>query len=215
MRFTVIGSIVLAFAAGVMAPRLVEKIDARAHPKPAHSTFWLERVEGFAAFNPPTDVAFIGDSLTDRAEWAEIFPGVHVANRGLSGDVTMGLLQRISDIPKANKAFVMIGINDLKRDFPVANVFDNYSKAVAAIASTGTRVYVQSTIECNARLDADCPLANVRSLNARLRTLPNFIDLNASMSGVDGLKPAYTLDGIHLNAAGYAAWRDAISAHVR
>ena len=212
MRFTAIGSIVLAFAAGVMAPRLVEKIDARAHPKPAHSTFWLERVEGFSTFKPAADVVFIGDSLTDRAEWAEIFPGVHVANRGLSGDDTAGLLQRLDGIPMARKSFLMIGINDLSRGVSVDEVFANYTKIVAALPG---EVYVQSTIECNARLDAGCPLANVRSLNARLRTLPNFIDLNASMSDADGLKAIYTLDGVHLNAAGYMAWRDAISAHVR
>ena len=94
----------------------------------------------------------------------------------------------------------------------VDEVFANYTKIVAALPG---EVYVQSTIECNARLDAGCPLAKVRELNARLRTLPNFIDLNASMSDADGLKAAHTIDGLHLTAAGYVAWRDTISAHVR
>ena len=41
------------------------------------------------------------------------------------------------------------------------------------------------------------------------------IDLNAVLSAHRALVEAYTNDGIHLTAAGYAKWRDAILPVIR
>ena len=37
----------------------------------------------FEAFHPHADVVMIGDSITQGAEWKEIFPASSIANRGI------------------------------------------------------------------------------------------------------------------------------------
>jgi len=66
--------------------------------------------------NHDYDIVFIGDSLTDSAEWEDLFPSSNIANRGIGGDRTNGVLKRMNSIysTNASKAFIMLGINDLK-----------------------------------------------------------------------------------------------------
>ena len=41
-------------------------------------------------------VVFFGDSITFGTDWQRLFPEVPVVNRGISGDTTLGLLNRQS-----------------------------------------------------------------------------------------------------------------------
>ncbi|WP_317110333.1 hypothetical protein [Chroococcidiopsis sp. SAG 2025] len=56
----------------------------------------------------------MGDSLTDECEWSELLENPHIKNRGISGDTTMGVLNRLEDIVSSQpaKIFIMIGINN-------------------------------------------------------------------------------------------------------
>lgn len=40
-----------------------------------------------------TDVVMIGESITDGAEWREVFPNVAIVNRGINGDKCAGVLK--------------------------------------------------------------------------------------------------------------------------
>jgi len=77
---------------------------------PAHESYWLEKKSFFDAFHAPAAVVMVGDSLTDGAEWGELFPGAGIANRGIDGDTTDGVLERMDAILALHpaKAFVMI-----------------------------------------------------------------------------------------------------------
>lgn len=44
-------------------------------PTPVRSSYWRERVSLFKTILHRADVVMIGDSLTDGAEWSELFPG--------------------------------------------------------------------------------------------------------------------------------------------
>ena len=61
------------------------------------------------------DIIFLGNSITDNCEWAELFNNPHIKNRGIGGDDTDGILERLSDITSGQpaKIFLMIGTNDL------------------------------------------------------------------------------------------------------
>jgi len=63
-------------------------------------------------------VVFLGDSITQGwASLAKDFPDLKVANRGISGDVTRGVLYRLKeDVLDLNPAAVvlLIGTNDLE-----------------------------------------------------------------------------------------------------
>jgi len=211
-----------AYAQSAPVPVKATANAAKPASTPAHDSYWLERASFFDAFRTTASVVMLGDSLTDGAEWREMFPDVAIVNRGIDGDTTGGILERMDGIVSlhAGKAFVMIGINDFtETGSSVEAVFRNYRKIVAALKQSGAKVFVQSTLMCNERkaLQKACGAANakVRRLNQRLAALApeefTFIDINRKLSGAEGLRSELTYDGIHLNGNGYLLWRDEIS----
>jgi lysophospholipase L1-like esterase len=189
---------------------------------PKRSSYWLERTSFFRTFARTADVVMLGDSLTDGAEWREMFPQLVILNRGIDSDTTQGVLARVDDIlaVRPRTAFVMIGINDFaETQRPVGAVFANYRSIVSRLDQAGVKVFVQSTLPCNEAKAAwkSCPSINakVSQLNGRLATLAsarvNFIDLTPALAGHGGLRSEFTDDGVHLNGPGYRQWRDAIA----
>jgi len=177
---------------------------------------WEYRKDFFDKFVREADVVMIGDSITEFAEWSDMFPGIRIANRGIGGETTEGVLKRIPGIHAVNakKAFLMLGINDLSSNkSDPKRVFERYSHIVKLLLARNMRVYVQSTILCNPRKAKPCAavLPKLKTLNNSLSRLaaPNviFIDLNAELSDETGLKDEFTDDGVHINSAGYAAWK--------
>lgn len=196
-----------------------------AEPPPAsqRSSYWRERTSFFRTLGRPAEVVMIGDSLTDGAEWAEMFPDQDIVNRGIDSDTTDGVLARVDDIVAARprQAFVMIGINDFadgRRD--VDAVFGNYHAIVSRLRQAGIRVVVQSTLPCNEAKAAwkSCASINgkIARLNARLPSLAApgvvFVDLRPLLAPDGNLKSEVTYDGVHLNGDGYRLWKQAIAA---
>ena len=206
-----------AFAAGWFA-----KGTGPRPPQP--SSYWDEKKSFFDAFGSYASVVMIGDSLTDGAEWREVFPGVAVVNRGEDGDTTAGVLKRMDSIvsAKARKAFIMIGINDFKEGRSVDAVLQDYRSIVSRLSESGIKVYVESTLACNEAkaewIGCASIQGKIRQLNRSLAGLASanvtFIDINAELAGANGLKPDLTYDGVHLNGEGYKVWRDRISKFV-
>lgn len=169
-------------------------------------------------------IFFVGDSLTDRCEWAELFGRCDIASRGIDGDTTDGVLNRIGEVTarKPSKIFIMIGGNDFVIGRSVETVADNYRKILARIRSEspGTIIYIQSNLPTLYRL-FPLPRTLIRELNARTRSMADnrnifFLDIYSRMADANGdLVEAFTIDGAHLNGRGYQVWRDAIREHVR
>lgn len=189
---------------------------------------WLPRTSArprnsiFEAFHPRADFVMIGDSLTEAAEWREMFPAVSIANRGISGDRTEDILRRMDAIfaTGAKRAFVMAGFNDFALNQSVGAAFENYRKIIDQLTERGIDVYIQSTLECSKEV-CNGILHDIRALNALLRDYADekgltFIDVNNALASPEaGLLKQYTYDGIHLLGSGYGQWRGAIEQYVR
>ena len=169
----------------------------------------------------PGDIVFLGDSLTDGARWDELFPGKPVKNRGINGDTTHGVLQRLDDILAGKPAvvFLLIGTNDLawySRDED-SNVVKNYRAILDRCRkeSPETLVYVQSLLP-RARHYA----VTIQCLNKELQGLANqfgytYIDLYPHFAGERGeLRPELTNDNIHILGAGYDIWVQNIKLYI-
>jgi lysophospholipase L1-like esterase len=208
----------LSFAAGYLARGSAPQSEA------GPSSYWEEKKSFFDTFGTYASIVMVGDSLTDGAEWREMFPGVAVVNRGVDGDTTAGVLHRMDAITstRARKAFVMIGINDFKEGRTVDAVFNDYRGIVSRLNEGGMKVFVQATVMCNEAkagwISCTAIQGRIRELNGRLAGLASarvtFIDINAGLAGAGGLKPELTHDGVHLNGEGYRIWRDEISKFV-
>ena len=160
----------------------------------------------------------IGDSITRGIEWTDLFPGVRIVNRGIDGDTTADILARIEPLKaaRAQKVFLMIGVNDLGQGIDPAAIAARYRKILDALKAPGTQIYVQSVLFVADRLGLN---QKIKALNAELKSFCEngdciFVDLNASLAPDGFLPDAVSGDGLHLNARGYAMWRDHISRFV-
>ena len=163
------------------------------------------------------DVVFIGDSITDRAEWSDLFPGIKISNRGISGDTTTGVLNRMDTIINSNvsKAFIMLGINDVG-NISVDTIFSNYVKIIEILINEKITVFIQSTLFTDGR-DRDNNI--VKDLNNRLVEWSKandvqFIDLNIKLSVNGVLDEQLSNDGLHLNGEGYKIWANIIKTYI-
>lgn len=184
------------------------------------SPYYLHKKSFFETFGQKEyDIVFIGDSITDGAEWEDMFPKYKIANRGIGGDTTSGILNRMDSIlsTQASKAFIMVGINDFSRGDAVDTVFNNYKIIVERLKRSGLKVYIQSTILAGNRSSG--LNEKINSLNSKLKTFSEknnltYIDLNNKLSENGLLSTAFTLDDVHLNGEGYKAWKASIKKHI-
>jgi lysophospholipase L1-like esterase len=170
------------------------------------------------------DVVFIGDSITDGAEWEDLFPSLKIANRGISCDRTDGVLERLDSIYSTNakKAFIMIGINDFGSGVEVNVVFENYKNIVNNLVAHEMHPYVQSTILAGNQWPDNAILnPKIMALNALLKKMAadnnsvTYIDLNEGLASRSFLDSKYSRDGVHLNGCGYAVWKDIIKSYLQ
>lgn len=170
-------------------------------------------------------IVFLGDSLTDSCEWNELLNHSAIVNRGIMGDTTAGVLERLNPIlaTQPRQIFLMIGINDLARRQDFSGILVNYQQILATIQqqSPQTQVYVQSILPINDRLFENAPSnETIRNLNTQLQRLSenysySYIDLHFQLVDENQqLDERYTLDGLHLNGTAYLIWKAAIENYV-
>lgn len=191
-------------------------------PNPSYSDYFYHKKSFFEQHGGDQyDVVFIGDSITDWAEWEDLFPALKIANRGIAGDRTDGVLKRMDSIYSTNakKAFIMIGLNDISAGTEVNDVVENYKSIISNLVAHGMQTYVQSTILAGtqkAELNK-----NIMALNDHLKKMADnnksftYIDLNAGLTRGSVLNSRYSRDDIHLNGSGYAVWKDMIKSYVQ
>jgi len=87
-----------------------------------------------------SDIVFLGNSITHYGEWAEIFDNDNIKNRGISGDSAEGVYERLDPIVKGKpkKIFLLIGVNNLSRDFTVDSVLNTIVKIADKIRRRDT-----------------------------------------------------------------------------
>lgn len=169
------------------------------------------------------DTIFLGDSLTDRCAWSELFENLSLKNRGISGDNLYGVLNRLDQVTasRPQKIFVMIGINDIIAKEKLDRVFYKYNLMLSRIkeSTPKTQVFIQSVLPVNNNFKPIADNANIILLNNELKILAKkfkyeYIDLYSQMAADNQLFADYTNDGIHLNGKGYLVWKQAISKYI-
>lgn len=174
-----------------------------------------EKIQLFAQSNLKTKYVMIGDSITAQGVWSELLSTPSVANRGISGETSNQILNRINGIlkVKAQKAFILMGANDFSQRKTAEEVYENYIKLVDALKSNNTAAVIQTTTRCNIDKQPRWKTINeeIKKLNKMLQIYASdngieFIDLDSSLSDSKGLLDKYSPDGIHLNLAGFKKW---------
>lgn len=176
-----------------------------------------------------SDIIMLGNSLTDGAEWYELFDNCHVKNRGIVGDIIPGFFERLEPILKGQprKIFIMGGVNDISHGVSADSIVSAMTQVVTTIQARcpKTEIYVQSmlpfnndvrlwkllkgreqvVVDGNKGLESMCQRLGVTFINL----YPLFVGENGKM------KPEYTNDGLHLMGGAYLIWRDALLPYIR
>jgi lysophospholipase L1-like esterase len=85
--------------------------------------------------NEAARVLMLGDSLTAQGEWNAMLVEPLVANRGIDGDTSAGLLARVEDDAdfRGDAVVIWIGTNDVLQGHAAGPVVENISKAVVEL----------------------------------------------------------------------------------
>jgi lysophospholipase L1-like esterase len=187
------------------------------------TTYYEQKVTLFHLLpNTKGEIIFLGNSITDIGEWAEIWQNKKVRNRGVSGDNTFGVLARLDEITasKPAKVFIMIGINDIAKETPDTVIIANYKKIINRIQSESpkTKINVQSILPTNNDFTEfkrhQNKMEHVIFINAALENYCKeiglvYVDLyTAFLDDNKKLDKKYTYDGLHINGYGYMKWKE-------
>ncbi|GBD90957.1 GDSL-like Lipase/Acylhydrolase [bacterium BMS3Abin04] len=178
--------------------------------------------------NTRGEILFVGNSITASGQWTEMFQDLRVKNRGISGDVTDGILFRLKEITGSHpsKIFLMVGVNDLSKGKSKKYILEKYKEILDSIKSQTplTKIYVQSILPVNDEFryfkNHTNKTDSIISLNKNLKVLAikeraAFIDLFKPFANSENkLKSEYTLDGLHLNGKGYLLWKSIVEKYV-
>lgn len=209
----------------------VATLSCMAQKKPVNSDVYYARRATLFDLLPvySSDIIMLGNSLTDGAEWNELFDNCHVKNRGIVGDIIPGFFERLEPILKGQprKIFIMGGVNDISHGVSADSIVSAMTQVVTTIQARcpKTEIYVQSmlpfnndvrlwkllkgreqvVVDGNKGLESMCQRLGVTFINL----YPLFVGENGKM------KPEYTNDGLHLMGGAYLIWRDALLPYIR
>lgn len=194
-----------------------------------YSTFYMQRSSLFNKLSITSkDIVFIGNSITNGAEWNELFPQKRVKNRGISGDTSEGVFDRLDAVVKGKpaKIFILIGVNDISREIKVETIVLNMKRIVEKIQkeSPKTKIYIQSILPVNPDFEmfkGHMKPELIKEINQFYQNIAqeykvNYIDLYSHFleDGTDKMNKKYTNDGLHLLGEGYLLWREIVKPYL-
>ncbi len=165
----------------------------------------------------------LGDSITDFFNFYELFydyskaTGQAVYNRGISGDTTDRLLERLeSNVLNINpkNLVLLIGTNDIGRELPLSMSVENVEEIIKKTKDACPQInfIFEAVYPINRPMrDRYENRSNdkIREMNAEFKKLAEkynciWLDFTERFMDKDGeLKEEFTYDGLHVNAKAY------------
>ena len=207
----------VCFALGALFVTVVQRLQSHARrvaraatAPPLDARLHASRQHQFSLLNSSDRIVMLGDSRVDEGEWDDLLGRDDVANRGISGDSTSGLLSRLDGTfaREADVCVIQIGINDLMQGSPVERVEQNFRELLRRLTdSKRVKETVLTSVLLTGEKSRDLN-AKVQELNAGLRRLAEemgvtWLDVNEHLAPSGFLKREYTNDGTHLTGDGY------------
>lgn len=178
----------------------------------------------------PCDILFVGDSITEcweregRQIWQSAFLPMKAVNFGISGDRTDNVLWRIKDTglktttpPKC--CIILLGTNNIGK-WDAKQKTDDIVRGIESVCKAIRKKFpLTHLILMGVTPYGNDPAVPHRrqgdEINAKLAKLnlpySDFLNLNDKMLNEDGTqKEGLFKDHVHLTAAGYQIWADAL-----
>jgi len=167
-------------------------------------------------------VVFLGDSITQGwgKDFKGRFPGMKLANRGIGGDTTRGMLIRLEeDVLALNPSAIvlLLGTNDIEVDIPVDAIGRNFEKILAVIKAHSTEVPIVLCRMFPSSPEKERPAETIQAVNAHYEAVVKndpqvtVLDTWTLYAQEDGNSdPLWFRDRLHLNPEGYDRWAAAL-----
>jgi lysophospholipase L1-like esterase len=198
-----------ALVAGFLVFRKEAIADSHRQARQLVLHYTLSRVD-----NP---IIILGDSITEASTLPRELCGHPIVNAGLNGastasDLGMWLVEAL-DGSRAAGIVVALGTNDALKAASTERFEMNYLALLAQLAQVTDHLAVLAVpgIDVQGRVTADLQaevMGRINGLNAVLPALA--AKGGASFIAPPAMQTPHTIDGVHLNAAGYSAWDQAI-----
>ena len=185
---------------------------------------WRERRSAWAKtrVNDEGAVVFLGDSITQL--WGDALPtafaGVKIANRGISGDTTRGVLIRLQEdvlVLKPRAVVLLIGTNDLDEHATPEMIATNLKLILVAMKAHSPQMPIILCQVFPSSATLNRPAEQIRKVNAlflaAVKNDPQVIPLDTWALFADDsgdAKPSEFPDLLHPNRVGYARWAAAL-----
>jgi len=187
-----------------------------------------KEAEVIAAQQPKHLAVLIGDSLSLWFPTELLPPDQTWLNQGISGETSLGLLNRLELLDKTQPQviFVLIGINDLIRGVQDQTILANQQLIIRYLRRVHpqAKIVVQSILPHGAEKATwegrdrliSIPNSRIREINQHLKAIAKdeggiYLDLYSIFADPEGnLKTDLSTDGLHLSSQGYFVWRSAL-----
>jgi GDSL-like lipase/acylhydrolase family protein len=209
-----IGFAVLVLAAGALAVgasylRKNAAAETHRYARQAILHFTLSRVD--------QPIIIIGDSLTEASMLPRFVCGHPIINAGLDGASAASdlgtWLTEVLDGRRATAILVALGTNDALLKHSALDFEKNYLELLAQLSKVTDHLAVLGipAVETRGGMTAERltdAMSRVDALNAMLPALAS--KGHAAFIALPPMPAPHTIDGVHLDAAGYAVWDDAV-----
>lgn len=168
-------------------------------------------------------IVFLGDSITQGwgPDFKGHFTGMKLANRGIGGDTTRGMLIRLQqDVLSLTPAAVVLlmGTNDIEVGIEPAAVGRNFEKILTALTAHNPQMPIILCRIFPSSPEKSRPRALVEQINAlyeaAAKSRPQVTVLDTwtlfAHKETGEADPQWFKDLLHLNPAGYARWAAAL-----
>lgn len=187
---------------------------------------WEEAIQAFEQMDetdPPPEGAILFAGSSSIRLWTtltEDFPDARIINRGFGGSQMSDLIHfadRIVTPYTPRLILVYEGDNDVAAGKTAEQVFTDYREFVSLVhdALPDTRIAfiaIKPSLARRALMDEMRKANGLIEEYAGARDHLDYIDIFTPMLGEDGepLPDVFVEDGLHMNAAGYAIWAEAV-----
>ncbi len=167
-------------------------------------------------------VVFLGDSITQGwgKDFKGNFEGVKLANRGIGGDTTRGMLIRLKDdVLSLNPSAVVLlmGTNDIEVGIEPEAIGRNFQKIIAALKVHNSEMPIVLCRIFPSSPEKSRPAETIQKVNALFEAVVKndpqitVLDSWTLFAQKDGdSNPEWFRDRLHLNPAGYLRWANSI-----
>jgi lysophospholipase L1-like esterase len=162
-------------------------------------------------------IVVLGDSISEASTLPRMLCGHPIVNAGLNGASTASdlgsWLIEVLNGKQAAAIVVSLGTNDALGGRSAQQFQASYSALLTQLAKQAPRLFVLAIppIEVLGRVTVELQKEVIGRIDDLNSSLPGLAQKNgATLIALPSMPTPHTIDGVHLNGAGYAVWEKAI-----